>query len=172
LNWSTPTDGGSPILGYNVYRSTSSGIETLLTTVGVASTYTDSAVVNGTTYWYQVSAFNAAGEGPRSAESSTTPTAPLTVPSAPANLSATPDSRKGVDLVWLAPTSDGGSAVTGYQIWRGTSSGSETLLTTVGSVTSFRDAGTKKNTRYYYVVRAVNAIGTGPASIEATAIAR
>ena len=31
--------------------------------------------------------------------------------------------------------SDGGSPITGYKVYRGTSSGGETLLTTLGNVT-------------------------------------
>jgi titin len=62
--------------------------------------------------------------------------------------------------------------VTGYQIWRSTTSGGELQITTVGNVTSYRDTGTKKGVRYYYVVKAVNAIGPSAPSNESTAIAR
>jgi hypothetical protein len=37
---------------------------------------------------------------------------------------------------------------------------------------TYRDASTVRNRRYYYVIRAVNAAGAGPASAEVTAIAR
>ena len=72
LQWSPPSDGGSAITGYNVYRGTSSGSETLLTQVGNVTTYTDSTAVNGTSYFYEVSAVNAVGEGARSGELSAT----------------------------------------------------------------------------------------------------
>ena len=65
-----------------------------------------------------------------------------------------------------------GSLITNYQIWRGTASGSEVLLTTVGDVLTYQDTATTKNVRYYYKVIAINAIGPGPSSNEATAIAR
>ena len=48
---------------YNIYRGTASGAETLLTQVGNVTSYTDSTVTNGTTYFYEVSAVNAVGEG-------------------------------------------------------------------------------------------------------------
>jgi hypothetical protein len=74
LSWTTPSfDGNSPITGYKVYRGTSPGGEVLLDSVGVGTAYTDTAVTNGTTYYYKVSAENALGEGPQSNEASATP---------------------------------------------------------------------------------------------------
>lgn len=69
LSWTAPDNGGTAITGYKIYRGTASGGETLLATVGGAGTsYTDSTAAAGTTYYYQVSAVNAVGEGPRSCE--------------------------------------------------------------------------------------------------------
>jgi len=119
-----------------------------------------------------VAALNAVGEGAASAEASATPTAAATAPGAPQDLSANPHRAKGIELSWSPPASNGGSAVTGYRIYRGTTSGNLTLLVSVGTATAYRDTATKKNTRYYYVVRAVNAVGEGAASTEATAIAK
>ena len=127
----------------------------------------------GTTYFYQVSAVNAVGEGARSVERSAAPTAPSTEPGAPQNLTASPHASKGINLAWSAPTSNGGSPVTQYRIYRSTSPGQETLLTSVSATTlTYRDSSTRRGTRYYYVVRAVNAVGVGPPSAEVTSIAR
>jgi Fibronectin type III domain len=77
LSWAAPaSDGGAPIADYGVYRSTTAGGETLLARSGGAVTYTDSAVTNGTTYYYKVAAINTAGTGAFSNEVSATPTAP------------------------------------------------------------------------------------------------
>src|SRR5262249_22864936 len=139
LAWSAPaSDGGSAITGYKVYRSTSSGAETLLTTVGSVTSWTDSGVSNGTTYFYQVSALNAAGEASLSGDNSGTPTSPAPPPPAPTLNSATAGNGT-MGLAWSAPASDGGSAITGYKVYRSTSSGAETLLTTLGVVTSWTD---------------------------------
>src|SRR5262249_19244574 len=126
LGWSAPSsNGGSAITGYKVYRATASGAETLLTTLGNVTTYTDNGVVNGTTYYYKVSALNAVGEGALSNELHAPP-AP--VPGAPIQTSAGPGAAS-VSLVWAAG-SNGGSAITGYRIYRSNSSGAETLWTT------------------------------------------
>ena len=170
LAWSAPaSDGGSPITGYAIYRSTSSGAETLLTTVGVVTGYTDPSLTNGTTYYYQVAARNAIGEGSRSAEASAKP---ATVPGTPRNVSARTATTKGVRLTWSAPASNGGSAITGYRIYRSTSSGTEAFLVAVGNVTTYTDTGTSPGTRYYYKVQAVNAAGQGALSSESSAIAK
>ncbi len=59
-----------------------------------------------------------------------------TLPAAPV-LSASP-AVSAVHLSWSASV-DGGSAITGYQIYKGTTTGSEALLTSVGDVTSYDD---------------------------------
>jgi hypothetical protein len=104
-----------------------------------------------------------------------TPTATpqgVTVPSAPQNLTAAPAKGKGVQLSWSAPASNGGSPITGYNIYRGTVSGGETLLTSVGNVTSFKDTSTTRGQTYYYIVKAMNAVGESPASNEANSTAK
>jgi len=76
LQWSAPSsNGGAAVTNYNVYRGTASGAETLLTQIGNVTSYTDSTVTNGTTYYYEVSAVNSVGEGALSNERSATPAA-------------------------------------------------------------------------------------------------
>jgi len=67
LSWHSSASATS----YNVYRATSSGSETQLKSGVADSQYTDTSIANGTTYFYQVTAVNAAGESSRSSEVST-----------------------------------------------------------------------------------------------------
>jgi fibronectin type 3 domain-containing protein len=169
LSWSAPgSNGGATITNYKVYRSTSSGTETLLTTVGNVTSWTDSGAVNGTTYFYKISAVNSVGEGGQSNELSATPSAPLTVPGAPTLSSASPGNNS-VALSWSAPGSNGGATITNYKVYRGTATGGETLLTTVGNVTSFTDTSAVNGTTYFYKVSAVNSVGEGGLSNELSA---
>ena len=169
LTWTTPGDGGSAITGYKIYRDGA-----LLATVGVVNAYTDNAVVNGVSYAYQVSAINAVGEGAKSNTVSLTPRT-LTAPSAPQSLTAAhsggPKSGK-ILLDWQAPASDGGSAITGYKVYRATTSNAQgsTPVATLGNVLTWTDTGLTQNVRYYYKVTAVNAQGESVASNEANAL--
>jgi hypothetical protein len=109
---------------------------------------------------------------PTNTPTSTPTQAGISVPSAPQNLTGAPARGKGVQLSWSAPASNGGSPITGYNIYRSTVPGGETLLTSVGNVTSFKDTSTTRGQTYYYIVKAVNAAGEGPASNEASAVAK
>src|SRR2546427_7099308 len=159
LTWKAPaSDGGSPVTNYKIYSGVAPGSETLLTTVGNVLTYTDSAATNGVTYYYQVSAVNSPGEGAKSNEASAAPSAPPpppSPPSAPTNLVATAGNAQ-VGLTWQAPGSNGGSAITNYKIYRGTSSNGETLIATIGNQLSYSDGGLTNGVTYYYQVSAVN----------------
>ena len=86
--------------------------------------------------------------------------AAASAPPAPTLTSAT-SGNANVALQWSAPAWDGGSAVTGYKVYRGTSSGGETLLAQLGNVTSFTDSTAVNGTTYYYKVTAVNGAGEG-----------
>jgi fibronectin type 3 domain-containing protein len=81
LSWSAPaSNGGATVSDYAIYRSTTAGAETQLATTGSGTilTYTDTAVSNGTTYFYKVAAINGVGTGALSNERSATPSAPAT----------------------------------------------------------------------------------------------
>jgi len=72
-----------------------------------------------------------------------------------------------VHLTWTAPD-NGGSAITRYNIYRGTDLGAETYLGTSGVKTAYLDKTAKPGPTYYYQVQAVNAVGAGPRSPEVT----
>ena len=70
---------------------------------------------------------------------------------------------------WSTPASNGGSALTTYKIYRGTSSGAETYLASVSaSSLVYTDTTAVVNQIYYYQVTAVNAIGESSRSSEAS----
>lgn len=72
LSWDPPSDWGGLEGGYRVYRSTTSGSGySQITDVGSnTTTYTDTGVSQGNTYYYVVTAYNSAGESNYSNEDS------------------------------------------------------------------------------------------------------
>jgi hypothetical protein len=168
LTWTDGSSGNSPITAHYVYRGAASGGETLLATLsGAATSYDDSAVSNGVTYYYQVSASNAVGASPRSNELALTPQFSA-APGAPRHLKATAK-QGGVMLTWSAPKDQGTAPVTGYRIYRSTMPGLETFRTAVGNTTHFVDDNVTSGTTYYYQVTAVNSVGEGARSNEDSA---
>ena len=98
-------------------------------------------------------------------------------PTAPLNLVTTVAGAGDgtVNLKWSAPASSGTSALKGYDIYIGTTAGHE-FPVALNSVpvkgTQASITGLKDGVRYYFVVKAVNAVGTSPGSNEASAIPR
>src|SRR5262249_47230999 len=95
LSW-TASSGAT---GYYVKRATTSGAEAQIASAAT-TTYTDTTVTNGTTYFYEVSAYNSYGQSSNSAEVSATPVAP---PGAPTGLTATAGNAQ-VALTWNGVT--------------------------------------------------------------------
>ncbi len=91
-----------------------------------------------------------------------------TVPSAPQNLQAAPGNAQ-VSLSWSAPSTDGGSPILNYNIYKGTSSGSETLLTTIGNTLTYTDTSVTNGQIYYYYITAQNSVGPSSSSNEVNA---
>jgi|SRR5690242_613028 YVTN family beta-propeller protein len=173
LSWSAPSNnGGSPITNYKIYKSTSSGTETLSATIGNITSYNDGTVTNGQTYFYKVTAVNSIGESSQSNEASATPTMPITSPQPPTGLTATSASTSQINLSWITPTNNGGSAIIGYMIERSTDNGSSwsTVQSNTGSTaTTYNDTGLASSTTYTYRVSAVNSVGSSQPSNTASA---
>jgi len=112
----------NPVAGaasYNLYWSTNAGFTPATGTQipGATSPYTQTTLVDGTTYYYLVTAVNAVGESAPSAEASATPAQPIVVPAAPAGVTALAGDCE-VTLSW-----DAVQGATSYNIYWSTSAG-------------------------------------------------
>src|SRR5207249_9834163 len=125
---------------------------TIATGVYVSSQYADTGLVNGTTYYYLVSAANGAGET-FAAQVSALPAATGVPPLAPAALTATSGIHQ-ISLSWPAS-----SGATSYNIQRSVqfSGGPYATIATGVTGTSYADAGWIAQRLYYYGLAAPNA---------------
>jgi titin len=164
LTWTAPdSDGGSPVTGYEY--STGGGLWSAIPgSTGLTSSHTFTGLANGTSYTYEIRAVNAKGNsGPSNSATAT----PCTEPDAPTGLTATTGGGNGqVVLTWTAPTDNGGSPITDYQI---SADGGVTWDTINSIATSFTIDGLTNGTSYDFAVRAVNANGAGAPSATVTA---
>lgn len=139
---------------YSIYRDSSAtgSFAEAVSRNQTALAYTDAAsnLSNGQTYYYKVSASNAAGQcvSPQSNSSSATSCAP---PDIPSGLKASPRGLKQVELTWTAST-----GASQYAIMRGTSRGAEVDVTPTVPITttSYTDTDLIVDTTYYYKIRA------------------
>ena len=150
LSWGASSDNVG-VAGYRIYRAGS-----LIATVGNVTSYSNTGLFASTSYSYQVTAIDAAGNASlmsNSASATTSAAADTTVPSTPGNLTATAISASQINLGWVASTDNVG--VTGYRIYRG-----GVLLATVGgTVVSYSNTGLSASTAYSYQVTAIDAAG-------------
>jgi titin len=157
LTWSAVPQA----VGYVVKRTSSPGGPYTIVARPTGSSCTDAPLVNGTTYYYLVSALNPSGESPPSPQASSTPVAP---PPPPLELVATAGNGR-VMLGWKAC-----AGAANYRVMRSTTPGGPYTAIASPLETSHADLTVTNGTTYYYVVRAVNAGGKGAYSEQAQAM--
>ena len=141
------------VTGYLVYRD---GIR-ISSLTGTGTTFSDLTVAPATTYSYQVSAIDAAGnESAKQAVAISVPTtgpADTQAPSQPGNLTASAPSSSTVNLSWTASSDD--VRVLGYTVSRD----GVPLSSTPDDGTTFQDEAATPGTTYTYQVTAFDAAG-------------
>ena len=145
LAWSAATDNVG-VTGYRVYRDGS-----LLATV-VGTSFDDSGLAPATTYSYQVSARDAAGNESEQSESLTVQTADpadTEPPSVPTGLTVGATTTTTVQLSWNPSTDNNG--VAGYYVYR------DGALAATVTGTDYADTGLSSSTNYAYRVSAFDA---------------
>jgi hypothetical protein len=163
----TPTppasDGGSSVISYTVTATDLTNPENGgQTASGSSSPVEVTDLTNGDSYTFTVTATNGVGTG--AASSASNAVVPYTVPGAPTSVTATAG-KGSVKLTWKAPSSSGGSAITGYVITP--SSGS---AKTVGDVLTYTLTGLTNGKAYTFTVAAENAAGKGATSTKSKSV--
>ncbi|HEX2784516.1 MAG TPA: DUF4038 domain-containing protein [Ilumatobacteraceae bacterium] len=151
LAWTASADDAG-VVGYQIYRD---GTQVATTS---ATSYQSTGLSAGTTYSYQVAAYDAAGNvsaRSNSAGATTTASPDTTAPAVPTGLTATAASTSQINLSWSASTDNVG--VTGYKVFRG---GTQIATSTT---TSFQDTGLTSGTAYSYTIAASDAAGNNSA---------
>lgn len=122
LNWDAVTDA----TGYNVKRSITAGDPYDIIASNVSGTYVDSDVINGTAYYYVITAITADGESGNSNEASSHPTG------------RTGGRREGLLKVTMIDSSEREyklpmSEIQGFTSWLNSHSSSDTLSYQLGT---------------------------------------
>jgi fibronectin type 3 domain-containing protein len=157
LTWTASTDNVA-VSGYQILRSPTSGGPYIQIATNNTNSYTNTSLTVGTTYYYVVRAYDAAGNisTNSSQAQATTPTPPdTTAPSVPTSLQASASGTQ-ISLAWTASTDN--TAVTGYQILRSTTNGTGYQPIATSNTNSYTNTGLSYSTTYYYVVRAYDAV--------------
>jgi hypothetical protein len=158
LNWAISFGATS----YNVKRATVPGGPYTNMASYTATSFTDTEVANGVTYYYVVSAVNTHGESSISTEASAMPALPTPL-AAPTGLLAMRDDGQ-VSLSWSAS-----AGATSYNVERAAVNGGPYATVASVTTTTYTDPGLTNGTTYFYVVCAVHAGLESPVSAQASA---
>ena len=174
IAWLSPlSDGGSEVTSYDLRYIRSDADDSVDANWTLkedfsqsASTYRILGLTNGVAYHMQVRAINAAGDGAWSERATRTPTGP---PGTPSIDSVTPGDES-LTITWSPPASDGGEAITGYNlryvrddfvtgnflfVWN-----HESGIWTSGDALEYTLSGLDNNVRYRLGLQAANSEGT------------
>jgi fibronectin type 3 domain-containing protein len=158
LTWGVPSEGRSPITGYNLYWSMDN-ITFFKLDIGPITAYKHENLTNGQSYYYKIAAVNIFGQGANSTTVMVTPGIPGQV----TNLLAVAGNGH-VNLSWSVPY-EGGSPITGYTLYWTTDNTNFTRID-LGNAIIYQHSGLADGQAYQYKVAAVNAIGEGANSSE------
>jgi len=127
-----------------------------------ATSFTDSTVTEGSTYYYRVRAENTNSYSPWSTSTSILV---LTIPATPTSLTAVASAgATGTASIALTWAESAASTVTGFNVTRATNAAFTTgvgnLTVTPGAARKATLTGLARNTRYYIRIRAVNSTVT------------
>lgn len=165
LSWSKNKE--MDLAGYRVYRRLQGyPYEAAPLATTTATTYTDTTLpVTGDTYYYEVRAYDRAGNESAGTADKPVTTADRTAPGAPAGLEVTDASEQdGLRIGWSTEP-----GAVSYRMYRAaTATGTYTLLGSTQEP-SYRDASAAVGTTYYYRVTAVDAAGNESARSAALA---
>ena len=151
------SNGGAAITGYTVTTIPAGGVD--LNAGATLLGHTVIGLANGTAYTFTIKASNPVGTGSASVASSSI--TPAGVPGAPSSVSATKGNAQAT-VVFSAPTSTGGAAITGYTVSSLPAGGIDGSAgkTTLSHVVT----GLVNGTPYTFTVKAANSVGSGVAS--------
>ena len=156
VTWTAGSSNGSTISGYRIERSEN---QTTWTSAASANSGETSKLVtgltNGSTYYFRVFTTSSnAGESPASSTSSAI--RPNVTPGTPTGLNVTVGNASA-SLSWTAPTSNGGSAITSYNVISSPVGGTVSINFAARTATVIN---LTNGTAYTYSVTATNAGGT------------
>lgn len=187
VTWSPPsTTGAGGITSYDIYSKVGS-TTTVTNVIGTTTSWNHDNLVVGSSYSYTIYARNAFSDA-NSLSPTTTPALPPSntvtaiangFPSAPQNLTATAstDTYGRIILTWTAPATTGTGGITFYNVYvDGSTAVNQSIA---GNTLTATVDGLTQNVSHSFTVRARNAfsdansgaMGPGPASTTATAIA-
>jgi len=168
-----PADGGAALLRYEVTVLQNGIAGDTHNVIPSLTTKTWSGLTNGTAYTFSVVAVNAVGKSTAKVSVAATPSTKPGVPTIGTTLNATGSTAAtSLTAKWTAPSSTGGSAITGYEIkvyLDGVQVGA--AKTATASATSLVVTGLTTKKAYTFTVAAKNANGTGTASAQSVALA-
>jgi hypothetical protein len=180
VTWGASTAGSGCTVSYNVYRSTTSGFTpgsgNLIASGVTTASYSNTGLAASTTYYYKIEAVDGDGSSAASAQASATTQSGgscSAAPSAPTGLAAAATSSSAIGLNWSAVTPPANCTISGYSVYRSTTSGftpgSGNLIASGVTSLSYTNSGLAASTTYYYKVEALDSYGSSPASAQAQA---
>lgn len=165
IAFTAPSDGGSAITNYK-YSINGGSTFIAFSPAVTSSPVTISGLTNGTSYDIQLKAVNAAGDSSASSQVTATP---VTTPGAPTSLVATPSDGE-ISVAFTAPNT-GGSPITNYEY--SIDNGAIYVFFSPAQTSSpVTISGLTNGQSYTIKLKAVNAVGSGPASTAVTSTPR